>query len=332
MKDFFLVLKSYLQRHVGIGMAVIAAMIIFAAVFSLYDLPLEAVWYACLLTLVVFCLIGTLRFAAFSRKHRALLVLEKQIATEISDLPHPDSVVEADYQRLLVLLQQSRVALITESDRAKEDMIDYYTLWAHQIKTPIAAMRLLLQESSDSQKVELLGELFKIEQYVEMVLTYLRLDSVSTDYLIREYPLDEIIRQALRKYARLFILKKLRVDFRETGLRVLTDEKWLCFVIEQLLANALKYTNSGQISLYAEGMTLVVADTGIGIRTEDLPRVFEKGFTGYNGRADKKSTGIGLYLCQLIIHRLGHTISVESESGCGTIFRLNLASTERIID
>jgi len=327
MKDFFTVLKSYLQRHTGISAVVMSAVIIFTVVFSLYDLPLEAVLYAALLTLVVFCVIGALRFAVFSRKHRALLELEKRISSELSGLPRPDSVVETDYQRLLSLLHQSRVELISESDRSKEEMCDYYTLWAHQIKTPIAALRLLLEECDDSGKGELLAELFKIEQYVEMVLTYLRLDSSTTDYLIKRCPLDEIIRQALRKYARLFILKKLSVNFQETNLDVITDEKWLCFVIEQVLANALKYTFTGQISVYAEGMTLVIADSGIGIRPEDLPRVFEKGFTGYNGRADKKSTGIGLYLCQRIMTSLGHTITIESKPDCGTTLRLNLAKS-----
>ena len=145
-------------------------------------------------------------------------------------------------------------------------------------------------------------ELFKIEQYVEMVLSYLRMEEMSSDLAFEEYQLDDIVRQAVRKYSQMFILKRIRLDFQPLQRAVLTDEKWLVFVVEQILSNALKYTKEGSISIYLttyrEKLMLAIRDTGIGISREDLPRVFEKGFTGYNGRADKKSTGIGLYLCK----------------------------------
>ena len=207
-------------------------------------------------------------------------------------------------------------------------MIDYYTLWAHQIKTPIAAMRLLLQsENSCQSKDELTMELFKIEQYVEMVLQYLRLGSDSTDFVIRKQPLDDIVREAVKKYSTTFIKKKISLEYRQTDAVVISDEKWLSFVIEQILSNALKYTYSGKISIYLDENlpnTLVIEDTGIGIQSEDLPRVFDKGYTGYNGRKDKKSTGIGLYLCRQVMNKLGHTMSIESEVGKGTKVKLGL--------
>ncbi|NTV91483.1 MAG: hypothetical protein HGA22_14175, partial [Clostridiales bacterium] len=199
---------------------------------------------------------------------------------------------------------------------------------------------------------ELSMELFKIEQYVGMVLQYLRLDSSSTDYLLKTYELDEIVKQAVRKYSRMFIGKRIGLDLKDLNCKVLTDEKWLAFVIEQVLSNALKYTREGTISIYMEqkskditggkdtaggkdaadgddiaaGKTLVIEDTGIGIQAEDLPRVFDKGFTGYNGRADKKSTGIGLYLCRRILKKLSHTMSIESEVGSGTRVKIGLDS------
>lgn len=328
MKGFFRVLLSYLRRHLTLIIAFAAAFAIFSAVFSLYDLPAEAVLYAFVLTAAALLLLGAIRFSAFYRKHSMLTALIKSIEFELPELPVPGSVVEADYQELIRLLNASHSAAISEADRARGNMTDYYTLWAHQIKTPIAAMRLLLQSEESRRNAELSAELFKIEQYVEMVLGYLRLDSETTDYVIRKVDLDITVRQSLRKYARLFILKKLSLDFRETGLTVLTDEKWLCFVIEQVLSNALKYTNTGKITIYAEGVSLIISDTGIGIRPEDLPRVFERGFTGYNGREDKKSTGIGLYLCRRIMEKLGHTITIASGVGSGTAVRLGLDSTE----
>ena len=176
-------------------------------------------------------------------------------------------------------------------------------------------------------------ELLKIGQYVEMVLSYLRLDSDSTDYVLREYPLDDILRQAVRKFAKMFILKKITLDFQETGKTVLTDEKWLLFVVEQVLSNALKYTPAGgTIRIYGDGATVVIADNGIGIREEDQARVFEKGFTGYNGRADKKSTGIGLYLCRQVMDRLYHGISLTSRPGQGTLVRLDLSREWRMVE
>ena len=238
-------------------------------------------------------------------------------------LPEPDSLIEADYQELVRAVCADSARARSEADLKMQDMLDYYTLWAHQIKTPIAAMDLLLQEDDSPHRGELEMELLKIGQYVEMVLSYLRLDSDSTDYVLREYPLDDILRQAVRKFAKMFILKKITLDFQETGKTVLTDEKWLLFVVEQVLSNALKYTPAGgTIRIYGDGATVVIADNGIGIREEDQARVFEKGFTGYNGRADKKSTGIGLYLCRQVMDRLNHGISLTSRPGQGTLVRL----------
>ena len=162
-----------------------------------------------------------------------------------------------------------------------------------------------------------------------MDLNYARLTSHSTDFVIRTCSLDDIVRQALRKYAPLFARQKLALNWEPSGRGVLTDEKWLVFVLEQLLSNALKYTPSGSISLSVEEpLTLVIEDTGIGIAAEDLPRICEKGFTGYNGRTDKKATGLGLYLCRRILYKLSHTLSIESQPGKGTRVSIGLESKE----
>lgn len=186
-------------------------------------------------------------------------------------------------------------------------------------------MRLILQSDDVPNSAELEQELFRVEQYVEMVLNYLRLGSDSTDYVICRVELDRMLHQSVKKYAKQFIRRRIRLDYKETGLTVLTDEKWLSFAIEQLLANALKYTREGgEIRIYAEGTALCIEDTGIGIAAEDLPRVFEKGYTGCNGRTDKKSTGIGLYLCRKILDKLGHGITIESKIGAGTKVKVYL--------
>ena len=294
-------------------------------IFWLYGLPGEAIAY-----LLCLCCIGTsfwavLSFVRFWRKHKILRKMEEAIFVTAEDLPETTTLIEEDYQHLIQRLVRENRQRQAAADSMLEDLTSYYTLWVHQIKTPIAAMDLLLQAGPD-RATEMEIELQKIAQYVDMVLQYLRLDSTAKDLVLQRCHLDAVVRQTVRKYAKLFILKKIQLVFQETKWEVLSDEKWLCFLLEQLLSNALKYTpEGGKISIFLEGETnLVIADTGIGIAPEDLPRVFEKGFTGNNGRMDKKATGIGLYLCRRVTNLLGHTISIASEPGVGSQVRLGL--------
>ena len=326
-------LRSYLKRQYKALLLLCGTVAIFAAVFSLYDLPVEAVAYAGALCLVFGLVLFAVGYGRFLTRHRELQRLLRRAGEKELPLPPPGGLLEEDYQALLRAVCQDRARLSAENENRFRELTDYYSLWAHQIKTPIAAMDLLLQEDASPSGREIEMELLKIRQYVEMVLSYLRLDSDSTDYVLREYPLDDILRQAVRKFARMFILKKITLDFQETGRTVLTDEKWLLFVVEQVLSNALKYTPSGgKIRVYGDGATVVIADNGIGIREEDQARVFEKGFTGYNGRADKKSTGIGLYLCRLVCDRLNHGISLVSRPGQGTLVRLELDRPQSVME
>ena len=267
-----------------------------------------------------------INFINYYKKHIQLYKLQNEISISLENLPSPKTLMEEDYTNLILNLNKEYKNYISKSDIAKSDMIDYYTMWVHQIKTPISALKLLIQTSESEISSDLSSELFKIEQYVEMVLSYIRLGSNKNDFVLKEYDLDNIIRQAVRKYAPLFIRKKISLDFQPTNYKVLTDEKWLVFVIEQLLSNAIKYTNKGKISIYSlENKKLVIEDTGIGISKEDIPRIFDKGFTGYNGRTDKKATGLGLYLCKNILDKLSHKISIESEVGVKTKVILDLA-------
>lgn len=299
---------------------------IFAFVLPLYEIELEAVLYGVVLCLVLGAVIALLRFPVFLRRHRKLNLIRGSILLTVNQLPEPSNLIEKDYQELVLSLNRLYSQKITDVQMGKNDLTDYYTTWVHQIKTPIAAMRLLLRNEDTPLGRQLKTELFRIEQYVEMVLCYFRLDSPSTDFVLKYCNLDEIIRQVIRKYAGQFIQKKLRLIYEPTGQSVLTDEKWLSFVIEQLLSNALKYTSRGSITIAVnENQILSVSDTGIGIAPEDLPRIFEKSYTGYNGRTEKSSSGLGLYLCQKILNRLSHPISVSSTVGKGTTFSIDLS-------
>ena len=323
-------MKAYLRRHISLIVAACCGFASFAAVFSLYNLPLGAVAYAGAITAFCFVVIGGFRYAVFAKKHRELQRLRECIAHGYGELPPAENLIEEDYQELLALLDESRRLLVFETDRLHTDAADYYSLWAHQIKTPIAAVRLLLQSEEDSElNREVARQLLSIEQYVDMVLGYQRIDSPSSDFVITTHSLDEIVKGAARKLSKLFIHEKIRLELAEDLPDVLTDGKWLSFVIEQLMSNSIKYAPGGTVWVYMEGGdTLVIRDDGIGIAAEDLPRVFEKGYTGYNGRISQKSTGIGLYLCKKTLDRLSHTIDIESAPGAGTKVRIGFHVTK----
>ncbi len=298
---------------------------VFAWVLTLYQLPAEAAGYGGLLCLIILLTAGLMDFFRWRRKVLFLESLRGQAALLMSLVPEPREPGEAAYRELLLELDEDRRTAVSALDARMRESVDYYTMWVHQIKTPISAMRLILQEDESERGRALSAELFRVERYVELVLSYLRLGGASTDYMIRNLDLDSVLRQAARKYAPLFIRGKVSLELNETGLRALSDEKWLQLVVEQVLSNAVKYAPCGHVKVWSEGERLFIQDDGVGIAAEDLPRIFERGFTGYNGRMDKRATGIGLYLSQEICRKLGHTITVESELGKGTRVTVGLA-------
>lgn len=328
MKTVFAWLKYRLWQIVLFS----GLMLIFSTVVWLSGAGGVLAGYTALLSTVLALFLALPDLRCFALRHRQLSDALKSICVSDEQLPPPENLIEEDYRQLIRALGEEKQRQASAMDLRMSDMQDYFTLWAHQIKTPIAAMRLILQTKPENSAEEIEGELFRVEQYVEMVLNYLRLDSDSTDFVFRTCALDDIIRQCVRKYAKQFIRKRIRLEYEGTALQVLTDEKWLCFVIEQILSNALKYTAAGSIRIFTQGETLVIADTGMGIAPEDLPRVFEKGYTGYNGRTDKKATGIGLYLCKRILNRLGHEISISAQVGKGTRVSIDLSREETVLE
>ncbi len=303
---------------------------IFCMVAFLYRMPADALIYACALCLFFAAAFMIYSYCRYRQKAAMLADIRVRIEYGPEGLPRPANAIEEEYQAIIQSLYQKTSDAVSMRDRGMTDMLDYYTLWAHQIKTPIAAMDLLLQSEKDFPSRDALQmELFKIEQYVEMVLQYLRLGDDSSDFVLGPVQVDKVVREAVKKYSTMFIKRKISLDYQGVDVSAMSDEKWLSFVIGQILSNALKYTPpEGKISIYMDPVlenTLVIEDTGIGIQAEDLPRVFDKGYTGYNGRTDKKSTGIGLYLCRQITGRLGHDLTISSEVGKGTRVRLGLA-------
>ncbi len=322
------ILKQYLWQYRYTALMFLLYAGIFAMIFSLYRLEAEAVWYASGLCFLLTAAVLAVHFIFYRKKHIERIRILRNIHLLTDELPEPAMLLEADYQQMLLALKQIFDHNLTAWQNERQEILDYYTTWVHQIKTPISVMRMTLQSEELPEYRELAAELFSIEQYVEMALNYLRLGSSSSDFVLKEYALDDIIRQAICKYAPQFIRNKIRLVYEPTEVTVLTDEKWLLFIIEQLLSNAVKYTAEQPertVSiLVTRHQRLKISDTGIGIAPKDLPRIFEKGFTGYNGRADKKSTGLGLYLCRLTAEKLSHKIRVESAIHAGTVVTLDL--------
>ena len=240
------------------------------------------------------------------------------------NLPETEDCEVQMYQDLLHSLGDSYRRYVSQEEEKYRDRTDYFVMWAHQIKTPIAAMHLLIDDQDVPEEKD---QLFRIEEYVSIVMHYLKSDDVTKDFVLAEYELDPIIEEAVRHYSSIFIRKKLKLEFTHTGMKVTTDKKWLLFVIEQIISNSLKYTDQGMIRIYGDGKNLILSDTGCGIAEEDLPRLFEKGYTGYNGRFNEHSSGLGLYLCHRVLKQLGHTIQVSSKVNQGTVVTIGLNLT-----
>ncbi len=337
-----IILTAYLKEHIREAVIYGAIVVILLGLAGLYEYEkaIENMSYAAVLIAFFGAVYGVWDYFCYRKKCRLLIDAFAKRGERLDYLPESRSYPEKLYRELVGAAEEEAWDVISEYDAKKRDIDDYYTMWTHQIKTPIAALRLLLQD--EKQPLE---ELFKIEQYAEMALHYARLDSLSSDFLFKTQNIEAIVKQAVKKYSILFIGSGLQFSLENFSAQAVTDEKWLAFVVEQLLSNAIKYTPDGQIRIYGlddgkteiqehdahkEAAYLVIEDSGIGIREEDLPRIFERGFTGYNGRFDGKSTGIGLYLCKQILDRLSHTIQVESRVGKGTKVILGFARTDHV--
>lgn len=286
--------------------------------FKLYHIPAEAAVYPSLLCAFIGIIFFLAGFILAKKKHRILNKVNK-FTDSLSSMPKISTVEDEDYQKIIRTLNSEKSSIEESAARSYADMTDYFTVWAHQIKTPISSMKLTLSDEDTELSRNLSSDLFRIEQYVEMVLAYLRLGSDSTDYVIKEYSLDSILRRSVKKFAGEFIHRKIRLEYTPPDKTVITDEKWLSFVIEQIISNSLKYTPEGCIKIYMkDSCTLCIEDTGIGIDKDDLPRIFEKGYTGKNGRNDLKASGLGLYLCRRVCKNLGLKIYADSCPSKGT--------------
>ncbi len=310
IQDKFFFLKSYLYSRrffLALLILLLGFILIFAFVFDAYRSLLEYV--ALLLAFLSFLFIGADAWTAYKAYRSQKLQVSAQAQTPLEKLLQ-ERVEELEYEQ--------KNQLLVEQEKYN-DLLDYYTLWVHQVKTPIAASSLLIGDLKDKEaKSQLEQELFKIESYVHLVLQYLRLESFHDDLVLKQENLADLVREVVKKYALFFIQQGLSLNLHDLDYTIVTDKKWFLVILEQVLSNSLKYTKEGSIEIYFHEDSLYIKDTGLGIQNADLLRVFERGFSGYNGRLTQQSSGLGLYLSKKIADQLGHKIAIDSQVGQGT--------------
>lgn len=297
------------------------------SVFLLYRIMTEAFLYAEGIILVFMSLLVLLDYSYNLKKADQFEDIKHAMKNGNNTLPPADTFESIAYHEMIDGLVKKINEMNLAFAEEKRELNDWYTIWVHQIKTPIAVLKLKVPGNDKA----ILNELFRIEEYADMALSYIRLGSEQNDLVIKEYDLDELIRKTLRKYAAQFIAKKIKLVYAPTEKKIITDKKWLLCILEQYISNAVKYSEGGTVTVTVCDDTLMVSDTGIGIAKEDLPRIFEKGYTGNNGRIDAKSSGLGLYLSSKAARLIGVTLSAESTPGCGSRFSI-VFPKETLID
>lgn len=292
-------LMEFLKSKRDILFLAVMNLMVFYIVFQLGNLEGQYFWIA--MEAIIFLLGIYLSFSFFAYKK-----------TEF---------IREDNERLKEKLEKWKAEALSE----RKELEEYFLLWVHQIKTPITASKLLLGKELTAKREESLGiQLHYIESYTDMAMNYLKLMKINTDMDITEVELGGLVKSVIKRYSHLFFAKGLRLELGELETTVISDTKWLSILFEQILSNALKYTERGFIKIFFEKEEgrLVIEDSGIGIRSEDLPKIFDKGYSGFNGRSNQKSSGLGLFLGKKIADRLKIEIFVESELEKGSKFSL----------
>lgn len=317
-------IKYYIRSRLPFYLLVIFNGIILILFAFLFEEAADVLYYS--LTILTFVSIIMVAWDLFrSYQSYKLAYLYEEIT--------PLSPLEFYLAQTLENARENQKNQTEEGCKRYTDLMDYYTLWVHQIKTPIAASQLLVQDVTDRNIRSLLEqEIFKIDAYTHLVLQYLRLENFHDDLQLKQVALEQLVKEVVRKYCLFFIQKGLTINLDDLDVKVISDEKWLLVIIEQILSNSLKYTKSGGIEIYFKDNTLYLKDSGIGIKDSDILRVFERGFSGYNGRLTQQSSGLGLYLSKKIADQLGHDISISSQVGQGTTVSIHFQKKKLAID
>ncbi|MEK4946893.1 sensor histidine kinase [Carnobacterium sp. FSL W8-0810] len=331
------ILKAFIKANYSFFLAYVLNLSVFSFIYVLGQLPLYFLVFSIELSLFIGGCFFLFKFSRYYKRFRLLERLDKDPIDTLKQLSsNRDSSEDFFHLKIEKLIEEIQ-QVKKKSQQRNTSQIDYFTLWLHQIKTPISAISLLMQRDNKSKFThQMEQELLQIENYTHMALNYLKIEQSGSDLDFVQVSLDRVIKETVKKFSILFIYNRIQLDYQETNKSILSDEKWLRVLVEQILSNSLKYTpEGGKIKIYMSPTKedqLIIEDTGIGIRSEDLPRIFERGYSGFNGRIHEKSTGLGLFLSQEITKRLGHEMSIKSIVGKGTKVIIDLARTSLIKD
>lgn len=309
---------NYIKYRKNIFILFLIVMIIFAVVYFSYNIEKETYLYAFFLSLVVAGAWAINDYYKINKKIDYIKILDEQADEDLLEKLAKDDFIIQEYNQVIKKLTSSMNEMDSKKNQEIRDLEEFFIMWTHQIKLPISAINLYLDSNNQLNKSILKGQVKRIQQYTDMVMAYIRLKSDQSDFLFSEVDLDLMIKNVIKEFKLDFINKRLDLDFKPLNKKILTDKKWFEFALGQILSNALKYTKEGGVKIYITGDDLVVEDTGMGIKSEDIKRVFDKGYTGYNGRDNTGASGLGLFLVKKTLSSLSHSIRIESEINKGT--------------
>lgn len=290
-------IKGALKKEAGIIFISITVLLIFAGVFKINDYDMKVYFMA--MEIFIFVLIIYLLLSILYYKQ------EENLKSKIESL------------------EIEKKMIIDSSIEEKNSVYEYFLLWIHQIKTPITAAKLLVDREEISP-AEIKKQIFYIEDYTNMALNFLKISNKEADMDITEIDLDKVVKNVIKKYSILFISNRITLKYDKIEEKVVSDTKWLSILLEQIVSNAIKYSQGGEVEIRFHKFEncLEIRDTGIGIRAEDIPKIFDRGYSGFNGRMNQKSSGIGLFLASEIAKKLSIDIKVDSKLSKGSSFRL----------
>ena len=325
-------LNEYLKMKKTSIIGILGVYAILFVFVYLYRIPIEVILYPFILTIVFVLMVLLFDYIKYKEKVNKIIQICNDVSSCYSVKINDKNIFDEYYLDIINELLKENRKQVSQIQKRVSDINDYFSIWVHQIKTPIASMKLKI-DNEQMDLLQLASDLNRIDHYVDLVLSFLKFDEEKIDLYFRKTDVDRIMRESLKKFSNDFIIKKIRLDYKLSKREVLTDEKWLSFVFDQLLSNALKYPDKGTISIYYDGDScLCIKDSGIGIALADMERLFEKGFTGYNGRQYKKASGIGLYMCKRMCDKLNIGISIESVVNEYTLVKLKFLSNEEYKD
>lgn len=315
-------LSEYIKDKINYILALAIYLIIISTYLKAINLTYLTIFIVIFITFTFFILSFLLSYYKTSKYLRNIektmdKLPEKYLITEI--LQKPRSAEKLAYYRILKRANKSMLENVTDIKEKQKDYKEYIESWVHEIKIPITSAKLLCENNKSDITNKIDEDIEEVNNYVEQALFYARMDQVSNDFMIREISLNEVIKNVLARNKKIMIQNNMKVELKDVNIKCYTDEKWLEFILNQIITNSIKYRNDNNAVIKITGIQnkeniiLKIKDNGIGIKKSEIDRIFDKGFTGTNGRNQTKSTGIGLYLCKRLCEGIGMEIDANSK-------------------